>query len=143
TAFTKPRFQGEKGEPMELTVSVSNTRQTEEKVDLELYNEEGILDRQSVTIPANSDETVAFNITPFQAGGQAFRVVAKTAGGPDEIDVAAVEVSERDQFRILYLSGSPTLEYRFLQQSANSSEQIAVEAIIRTGPESFFHRLPD
>jgi len=143
TTFTKPRFQGERGEPMDLTVSVSNTRQTEESVDLELHNEEGIVDRQTVTIPANSEKTVAFNVIPFQAGGQAFRVVAKTAGAPDEIDVAAVEVNEPDHFRILYLSGKPTAEYRFLQQSAHASEQIAVEAIIRTGPESFFHRLTE
>lgn len=141
--FTSPRFQGERGEPMNLQVSVRNTRNDPEKMRLELHNEEGILDTKEVTLPAHSEDVVEFSVTPFQAGGQAYRLVAKSSGAPDRIDVAAVEVSEPDQFRILYLGSKPSPEYRFLQQAVQAAEQIGLEAVIRTGPDSFFHHLTE
>lgn len=139
--FTSPRFQGERGEPMDLQVAVSNSRDTEQSISLELHNEDGLLDSQELTLPANAEEMIDFSVTPFQAGGQAYRLLARPEGAPEQIDVAAVQVNEPDQFRILYLGSRPSPEYRFLQQAVEAADQIQVEAIIRTGPESFFHLL--
>lgn len=139
--FTNPRYEGERGQPLPLTVNVSNTRGSSQEMRLELHNDEGILETTTVTVPANSEETVAFSVTPFQAGGEAYRLVAQAPNAPEQVDVAAVEVSEPDQFRILYLGSQPSLEYRFLQQAVAATEQIELEAVIRTGPESFFHLL--
>lgn len=139
--FSSPRFQGERGEPMDLDVTVGNTRGSSQEMNLELHNEDGLLDEKEVTVPANSEEVVTFSVTPLRAGGEAYRLVANATDAPEQVDVAAVEVDEPDQFRILYLGSRPSLEYRFLQQSAEAADQIGLEAVIRTGPESFFHHL--
>lgn len=139
--FTDPRFQGEKGEPMNLQVAVKNTRNSPQDLRLELHSDEGLIDAKDVTIPANSEEMVVFSVTPFQAGGEGYRLEAKVPGLPPQVDVAAVEVSEPDQFRLLYLGSQPSLDYRFLQQAAEATDQISLESIIQTGPESFFHQL--
>lgn len=140
-SFASPRFQGERGDAMNLRVNVTNTRDTPQQMRLELHNEEGLLETKEITAPANSDEIVNFSVTPYQAGGQAYRLVAKATDAPEQVDVAAVEVSEPDQFRILYLGSRPSIEYRFLQQAVEAADQIQLEAIVRTGPESFFHLL--
>jgi hypothetical protein len=139
--FSQPRFQGERGQSLNLAVNLSNTRDSPQSMRIELHHGEGILETKEVTLPANSEERVTFSVTPFQAGGQAYRLVAKSPGAPEQVDVAAVEVNEPDQFRILYLGSQPSVEYRFLQQAVEGADQIQLEAIIRTGPESFFQSL--
>jgi hypothetical protein len=140
-AFTQSRFQGERGQPLDLAVNVTNTRRTPQTIRVELHHDEGILDTREVSVPANSEERVTFSVTPYQAGGQAYRLVAQAPGAPEQVDVAAVEVNEPDQFRILYLGSQPSIEYRFLQQAVEAADQIQLEAIIRTGPDSFFQAL--
>lgn len=139
--FSRPRFEGEKGEPMKIDVTVSNSRREDQMVTLSLYDGDRMLESKEVQINAESEESVSFSVTPFQTGGKAYRLVARAPDSPEQVDVAAVEVREPDRFRLLYLAAQPSLEFRFLQQAAREAEQISLEAIIRTGPESFFHQL--
>jgi hypothetical protein len=139
--FAAPRFQGEKGAPLDLQVRLTNTRSSRETVQVELRHENSVLETRSVELPANSEQVLTFQVTPWQTGGQAYQVITRRAGAPDQNDVAAVHIHEPDTFRILYLAGRPSLEFRFLQQALATAEQISVEAVIRTGAESLFHLL--
>ncbi len=139
--FASPRYSGEKGQPLELQIRLRNSRSSAETVRVDLEHQDRVVASKEVNLPANSEQTVPFTVTPFQTGGQAYRVAIHRPGAPPQTDIAAVQIDEPDTFRLLYLSGRPAPELRFLQQSLRDSEQISFEAIVRTGEEALFHLL--
>lgn len=141
--FARSRFQGEQHSPLRLPLVLSNTRSTGAHVDLELHDRyDAVVAQKSVTIPAGADSFEEdFTVIPERSGGEGYRLVMRKEGEPDQTDIAAVEVSEPEVFRVLYLSARPAPELRFLQQATREAEQIGIETIVRTGPEMFLHKL--
>ncbi len=143
--FASSRFRGERGEPLDLPVVLSNTRDSESEVTLRLGDDAGTLEERTVALPAGADGVLeTFSVTALSAGEHLYRLsVSERNGSSETIRHAFVTAEEPETFSVLYLGSRLNLEYRFIERAVVDSDQIGIEAIIRTGENSFFQALSE
>lgn len=142
--FTENRLSVTRGESVTLRAEAHNpTRETRE-IQVQITDDDGVLQSETLTLPPESSTTLSQSVTPWQSPFQMYRLSGTITGDPDSpnlLDYAAVEIRDRDTFRLLYLGGAMTPEFRFLRRTVESSDELSLEAIIRTGPNRFFENL--
>ncbi len=111
---------GFQGKPLEVAATVRGTGYDAMTVPLSLKVDGRLITVQDATVPAGGEATVRFAWTPRETGTFQVSVAAKPL--PDEqvadnnLREAAVRVV-RDRIRVLFISGSPTWNYRFLREA--------------------------
>ncbi len=146
--FAVSRVHTERAEPVELPVELSNTHDSDRIVRLRLSDEAGTVDEREIVIPAGTEEhRERFTVTPVRRGDHLYRLSIQdldTGGNGDEqMRYAFVSAEEPETFAVLYLGGRLNPEYRFIERGIVDSDQIGLESLIRTGPESFFQALSE
>lgn len=92
---------------------------------------------QTLRVPADSDRLVfRFQIRPEKAGLLFYRLHVSTAGSEREATLANNETiiavdRGSAKHRVLYVSGRPNWEYKFLQRALQGDEQTQLSALIR------------
>ena len=145
--FASSRFSGRRGEPMELPVELSNTRDAEAAVRLRLRDDGGVVDEREVRLPAGATgREEVFEVMPVSAGEHLYRlsvIEGEGDGEREEVRYAFVTAEEPETFAVLYLGNRLNIEYRFIERGIADSDQIGMESIIRTGEDSFFQALSE
>ncbi|TVR51018.1 MAG: VWA domain-containing protein [Puniceicoccaceae bacterium] len=141
-SFARHRLEGRRDEPLELPLRAENPGDRPVTLELRLLDESGLLVDERVTLAAGERRSLDLSTTPRREGIRALRLevrdVAAPAETPPAVDLALADVRPPDQFRVLYLAGALHPEHRFLLQVAGDAEEIALESLVRTGPENRF-----
>ena len=137
-----------RGKPAALEANVQNTTANDVRATVQLRTGDTLLESRSVSVPADgTNKTVNFRVTPLQAGHHTYRMqlVPETEDPRPEtnVDYAAVDVKEPDTFRVLYLSANLHWEYTFLKRLSDTTDQLDLSAVIRTGDDKFHYLMPD
>ncbi len=140
--FSRESFEGVKGSPLLLHASLDNRFSQAVTVRIRLTEHGTTLEERDLTLPPNQATPVEFSPIPWSAGfriyGLAIDPVPADRRRDNDADFAAVKVREPDVFRLLYLGGHLTWEYRFLKILCDGGEQLQLAAVIRTGPENYY-----
>lgn len=130
------------GEPIELTVTASNSGSRPQEIEVEFLADDRVIETRKVTLPSESGAQLIFENTPEIPGVETYRARIKNAPEGDmnqanNTAFAAVEIIAPKRAEILYLSNRLGYTYRFLSMLLNGDKQFALKAIIRTGEEKF------
>jgi hypothetical protein len=135
--------KGTKDHTLTLSCELRNTLAQPFMAEVELASDGVPLAKQQITIPAGGDPvTLPFETRPHLAGMHVYslRLTSPAPGdhqAETDIDFAAVKIAEPDQFKILYLSGAPNWEHKFIRNLAQANEQLSLASVIQTGPQSY------
>ncbi len=96
---------------------------------------------QTLKVPGNDSKVVfRFQIRPVKTGVLFYRFVAsaKTEGAPEATQANNESIVTVDRgagpYRILYVSGRPNWEYKFLHRAVEADEQTQMVGLIRVAP---------
>jgi hypothetical protein len=138
--------------PVTLTASVFVTGYKSPKIEVDLIDGENKLieTKQAVFLDEQKHATVEFRFRPAAPGVQGYRLVARAspANESDSLPKDAPSALEgelttlnnqryqvvdrgRGPFRVLYLSGRPNWEYKFLSRAISEDAEIELTALIR------------
>jgi uncharacterized membrane protein len=133
--------------PVTLTAQIVTSGEKGRNVVAEVLDESGkSVDKQQVRVEQDGEPLVVrFRVKPEEAGLSFYKVRAAIDGTFAQFDhpetsteatlannvrIAAVDRG-RGPYRVLYVSGRPNWEYKFLQRSVESDAQIELTGLIR------------
>lgn len=129
--------------PVTIDAEIRSTGADDRQVAVALLDENSReIERQHVAIPAEGESAVAkFQIRPPQAGVNIFRVSTSLAEGeavsPDEEATEAnnsrsvVVENGHGPYRVLYVSGRPNWDFKFLRRALAEDDQLELVGLIR------------
>ena len=144
--FDRPRQTITRGESTHLTATLRNQTDREQTTEVILSDENDELFRETITVASGEEEEIRQRVTPWRAPFQVYRLEATFPDEAErraEVDYSVVELQDRDTFRVLYLGGTLSMEYRFLRRAIRQAEALSIEAVIQTGEENFFQALEE
>lgn len=122
--------------PVTIHADIRSIGAGDREVEVTLYDEKSQeLESQTVQVPAESEvATARFQVRPEHAGVNVFRVTA--AGGTEEAVEAnntrgVVVDNGKGPFRVLYVSGRPNWDFKFLRRALADDEQLELVGLIR------------
>ena len=123
--------------PVTLRIPLRATGCAGRTVHVELLEEDGTLIEAREVVPATGEEVLSleFRHRPLEAGVQVYRVEV-TAEGLDEATLDnnqrfASVVRGRGPHRVLYVSGRPNWEYKFLHRALEADREVEMAGLIR------------
>ncbi|MCC5790098.1 MAG: VWA domain-containing protein [Opitutales bacterium] len=144
--FRRPRQTITRGESTQLVATLRNQTDREQTTEVTLSDEDEEIFRETITLAAGEEEEISERVTPWRSPFQVYRLEANFPEEPErrtEVDYSVVELQDRDTFRILYLGGTLSMEYRFLRRAIRQAESLSIEAVIQTGEQTFFQALEE
>ncbi len=141
--------------PITLTATIAATGFASPKIEVDLFDGENKLVESKLAEFSDKSKpaTAEFRFRPSQPGVQGYRLVARTSdedastplsssdsprttGISDEITMLnnqRYQVVDRGRgpFRVLYLSGRPNWEYKFLSRAISEDAEVQLTALIR------------
>ena len=132
-AITQTNFEDA---PVTLTAHVGGSGYAGKTVAAQLQDESGKkLDEQKVVIEADGKAAaVRFQVKPESAGVLFYRVKVAGAGGEaTEANNARLAAVDRGAgpYRVLYVTGRPNWEFKFLQRALHDDDQITLIGLLR------------
>lgn len=124
--------------PVTLAVDLSSTKCDGERVEVELFDREGVrLERQVVTADDDAPVEVRFDAPPDATGVRFYRVRAALAAS--ELREATEANNERwalvdrgaGPYRVLYVSGRPNWEFKFLARAVAEDPELDLVGLVR------------
>ncbi|NQZ59758.1 MAG: hypothetical protein HRT88_20085, partial [Lentisphaeraceae bacterium] len=100
--------------------------------------------RQMVELAeGEAEEKVTFKLREYTGGFKNYRVAVDVVDNEmistNNVDYAAIKISEDEKVRILYFSGNINPEYKFLDNLCDDSESLQLTALIRTGEKAWYY----
>ncbi len=130
-----------RGSEIELQVTVRHT-DFHEPFNIELAREGSILAVQRVAPDPDSDtRRVRLAFTPDHEGAAAYRVAIPPVPGETITNNNAREVRiemQDDRLPVLYVEGSPRIEYRFLRRAMYRDPDFRVVGLLRLAAQRFY-----
>ena len=133
-----------RNEPFEIRGEVVSRGGVCGDVELELVSGGEVLSQGKVSVTADGSVPFALKGTLPLAGHHGVTVRIRRPGIAGDIrpdndeEHALVKVTEPAEFRVLYLSGAPDWEWRFLRVLSEREPQLKLSAVIRTGAEHYY-----
>ena len=134
-AVTQTNFEDA---PVTVTADVGGSGYADQAVVAQLQDESGQkLDEQKVTIEADGRPAVVrFQVRPEQSGVSFYRVhVAPRSGGDEATEANNARLVAVDRgggpYRVLYVTGRPNWEFKFLQRALYDDDQITLIGLLR------------
>jgi len=138
---------GRQGAALDVSFSVQSTFSRAVRTSVVLLEGDRVLDRAELQVAADGTAEGKFRVVPDKAGMRVWTIRAAAPPGDtrpdDDVAFAAVRVRAPERFRILYLGGDPSWQYRFLRQAANEDDQIELSALLRLGKDVWFRSGPE
>lgn len=126
---------------VEVQVTVRHTGYTE-PFDLTVNRGQTVITTHKIVPNPNTDlEQVKMVFTPDQEGNATYRIAI--APGKDEKNIANntrdfnVEIRD-DRLPVLYVEGSPRMEYRFLRRALYNDPDFRIVGLLRLGDNRFY-----
>ena len=126
--------------PVSISVSLGHRGFLSEKVEIRLEDlQQNILQKQTVQITESPNpSSVRFQFRPAESGSQGYKLVCRSTREIPGLEMTlennhrfvAVD-REMGPYRILYLSGRPNWEYKFLQRALSEDAEISLTALVR------------
>ncbi len=134
-----------KAKAIQLTARVERRATDIGEVELTLYAGTREIARQTASFEAGrTRRTVDFETRSYQTGFHTYRIAAaplpREENQLNNIDLAGIRVRDPDTFKVFYFSGNLDWNYKFLKILADDQERLQLDAVIRTGPTSWFSR---
>ena len=123
--------------PVTLAVDLTSVGCDGARVEVELFDREGQrLARERVEADDGAPVEVRFDAPPERAGLQAYRVAARLVEEREEATAANNErwvVVDRGAgpYRVLYVSGRPNWEFKFLSRAAAEDDELELVGLLR------------
>lgn len=141
--------------PITLTANIAVTGFASPKIEVDLFDGENKLVESKLAEFSDKSKpaTAEFRFRPSQPGVQGYRLVARTTNEKESTTLASTEsppaadISDeitmlnnqryqvvdrgRGPFRVLYLSGRPNWEYKFLSRAISEDAEVQLTALIR------------
>lgn len=133
-----------RNEPFEIRGEVVSRGGVRGDVELELVSGGEVLSQGKVSVTEDGSVPFALKGTLPLAGHHGVTVRIRRPGIAGDIrpdndeEHALVKVTEPAEFRVLYLSGAPDWEWRFLRVLSEREPQLKLSAVIRTGAEHYY-----
>jgi len=131
-------------EEITFRAQVKNEFDHKVKTTARLYMDEKEIDSLSITLAADTNQTISFPpVTPEVGGFYTFRVAIDPPNGDfdpsDDVDAQIIEVRPPEIFSALYISNQINQLYPFLKRSL-AHDRFQLSSLIRLGPETFHVR---
>jgi len=140
--FTSGKLETVKRDELTIPLEVKSTFDREEEITVVLKEGGEVLETRKVLIPARGSVVVTFAVRPQLAGLRTYAVAITPPNGDcrldDDADFLSVQVTEPEQFRLLYLAAHLGGDWRFLRRFVEDSEQFDCAAVIRLAQDKFF-----
>jgi len=129
--------------PVTITAELSHQGLADRTVTAQVLDEkQAVVKEETLRLPAEGRGTsLRFQIRPVEPGLSFYtlRAEVKTAEGADPVAEATLENNQRKiavergsgPYRLLYVSGRPNWEYKFLNRALESDEQVKLTALVR------------
>ncbi len=133
-----------RNEPFEIRGEVVSRGGIRGDVELELVSGGEVLSQGKVSVTEDGSVPFALKGTLPLAGHHGVTVRIRRPGIAGDIrpdndeEHALVKVTEPAEFRVLYLSGAPDWEWRFLRVLSEREPQLKLSAVIRTGAAHYY-----
>lgn len=122
--------------PVTIHADIRSIGAGEREVEVALLDEKSnTIETQTIQVPAESEvATARFQVRPEHAGVNVFHVTA--TGGADEAveennSRGVVVDNGKGPFRILYVSGRPNWDFKFLRRALADDDQLELVGLIR------------
>ena len=133
-----------KNKEFELLVKIRKNMQKAFSKEIVLSQGDLEISRQLIEFPEGvSEQIVAFSQREYTAGFKNYRVYAEPETEEmiksNNVDYAAVEITDDEIIKILYFSGNLSWEYKFLDKLCDDSENLQLTALVRTGNKAWYY----
>ena len=133
-----------KNKEFELLVKVRKNIQNAFSKELVLSQGDHEVSRKTIEFPEGvSEQIISFSQREFTAGFKNYRVFAEPEKEEmiksNNVDYAAVEITDDEIIKILYFSGNLSWEYKFLDKLCDDSENLQLTALVRTGEKAWYY----
>ena len=125
--------------PITVTAEVAGDRYQGRQVSVELVNEQDeVIETQTLTLKGDGEsQEVRFQWNPEESGICFYRL--QVAAAEDNLDEATLENNQQSflvdrgggPYRILYVSGRPNWEYKYLRRAIHDDEEVELVGLIR------------
>lgn len=125
-----------------LTSEITSTFSHNLDATVEWLENGVVLERQPLTLPAGGTATASLTRRSAISGFRTY--TARLVNAPDDarpennLDYITLKIDEPERRRILFLGGTLSWEWRFLQLAVRDNPKLQLAAIIRTGGQQFF-----
>ncbi len=136
-------LEGRKGQALEIPVKIKNSFKEDADAEFDVYEGKDIVFSGRVSAAARGETEAKVSVTPSTPGRHVYLLKLRPGALKDvkpetDIDFASVLVAEPAVFRILWLGDRISTGYRFLKMHLSDSRQFEMDALIRTGEDSWF-----
>lgn len=133
-----------KNKEVELLVKVKKNLKKAFSRDVVLSQGDLEISRQLVEFPeGKAEQIISFKHREYTAGFKNFRAhiepLEEEMIKTNNVDYAAVEVTDDELIKILYFSGNLSWEYKFLDKLCDDSENMHLTALVRTGEKAWYY----
>jgi len=126
---------------VEVQVTVRHT-DFHEPFDLEVSrNGASLMTQRVIPDPDTDTRQVRFTFTPDHEGSATYRFAIPSGKGETLTNNNAREVTiemQDDRLPVLYVEGSPRIEYRFLRRAMYRDQDFRVVGLLRVAPQRFY-----
>jgi len=123
------------GKSLTVPVFVQNSFDTDQNVVVNCWQQGVLLKKKQVTVKANSEQQVAFDLTPTSAGDKVYRfttpVLEADSRAENNTAYAMVKVEKSPITKVLLITDSPTPQFRFLSLMLKRQKSTAVSSVLR------------
>lgn len=125
--------------PITVTAEIAGDRYQGRQVSVELVNQQDeVIETQTLTLKGDGEsQEVRFQWNPEESGICFYRL--QVAAAEDNLDEATLENNQQSflvdrgggPYRILYVSGRPNWEYKYLRRAIHDDEEVELVGLIR------------
>ena len=125
--------------PITVTAEIAGDRYQGRQVSVELVNQQDeVIETQTLTLKGDGEsQEVRFQWNPEESGICFYRL--QVAAAEDNMDEATLENNQQSflvdrgggPYRILYVSGRPNWEYKYLRRAIHDDEEVELVGLIR------------
>jgi hypothetical protein len=141
--YTTPKSYN-KNKEFELLVKVKKNTSQELNEEVVLSSNGIEIGRQNLSLPVGvAEELISFKVREYTSGFKNYRAAIKVVPGEmihsNNVDYAAVDITEDEKVKVLYFAANLNWEYKYLDKLCDDSENLEMSALIRTGEKAWYY----
>ena len=128
-------FKCKLGEPLSVPVRLVNSFDVPQELSVDCWQQGVLLAKKQLTVEANSDQHVIFDLMPTSAGAKVYRFTTSvpTLDSKPENNTAfaMAQVVKSPITKFLFMTAAPTPQFKFLMQMVKKQKTTEVSSIAR------------
>ena len=123
------------GESLTVPVYVQNSFDRDQEVTVNCWQQGILLGKKQVTVQANSEQQVVFDLTPTSAGAKVYRFTSTIPASDSRVEnntaYAMAQIEKSPITKVLFIAGAPTPQFKFLTQMVKRQKSTSVSSVLR------------